>query len=82
MKVVPLPTFNWADNEVFLYLVAVAKEVVCWTRLKGMRAETVLCGKYLTELFSFSLRKKVKVEREVMSSRVKVVKTEWYYSQW
>lgn len=32
------PSFNWASKAVFLSLVAVMKEVVWWTKLKGLKA--------------------------------------------
>ncbi len=68
VRIAPPPSFGREGQAVFLCLVAMAKEVVWWTRLKGLKTDTFLSGHALTDFFKFHLERKVRVEREVLSS--------------
>lgn len=49
---IPSPaSFNREGKAIVFCLIAVAKEVVVWTREKGMRTETFRVGKSLTDFF-------------------------------
>lgn len=66
-SIVPPPSFNREGKDVFICLVAMVKEVVCWMRLKGLKSNTFLIGRSLTNFFDFHLKRKIRVVREVLS---------------
>ena len=70
VRIDPPPSFGRDGRPVFLCLVAMAKEVVWWTRLKGLKTGTFLSGQALINFFKYHLRRKVRVEREVLTSSV------------
>lgn len=63
------PSFNRVGKGVSLCLRDVAKEIVWWTRLKEMTAETFLFDRALTIFFKFYMKRKLKVERKVLPSK-------------
>jgi hypothetical protein len=67
LKIDPPPSFGREGRAVFLCLVAMTKEIVWWTRLKGLKTDTFLFGQALIGFFKFHLKRKVRVEREVLS---------------
>jgi hypothetical protein len=66
LKIDPPPSFGREGRAVFLCLVAMAKEIVWWTRLKGLKTDIFLFGQALIGFFKFHLKRKVRVEREVL----------------
>jgi hypothetical protein len=66
VKIAPPPSFGREGQAIFLCLVAMAKEVVWWTRLKGLKTDTFLFGQALIDFFKFHLKRKLRVEREVL----------------
>ena len=47
LKIDPPPSFGREGQAVFLCLVAMVKEIVWWTRLKGLKTDTFLFGQAL-----------------------------------
>ncbi|MCP3653585.1 MAG: zinc-binding domain-containing protein [Herbaspirillum sp.] len=75
IRIEPPTSLGTEGRLVFLCLVAMAKEVVWWSRLKGLRTDTFLSGQTLIDFFRFHLRRKLRVEREVLPSGV-------FYDRW
>lgn len=59
------PFFGGEGQAVFISLVDVAKEVVWWTSLKGIKTDTFLFGLTFIRLYKSHLKRKVRVERVV-----------------
>ena len=70
VKIEPPPSFGREGRLVFLCLVAMVKEIVWWTRLKGLRSGLFLSGQALINFFKFHLRRKMRVERAALPPSV------------
>lgn len=44
--------FGWQGEVISICLIVVAKEVVWWSRLKGLKIDTFLCGHQLFQISS------------------------------
>ena len=68
VNIVAPPSLQKEGKAVFLTLVAMAKECVWWSRLKGLQTNTFLSDQPLINFFKYHLKRKIRVEREVLSN--------------
>lgn len=57
------PSFNRTGKRVILYLVDLVKEIIWWTRIKGMGTDTLISGSAL-----INMKKKLRAETEILTS--------------
>ncbi|GAB1597330.1 hypothetical protein Ahia01_000009400 [Argonauta hians] len=66
IRIMPPPSFCKEGRAAFLCLVAVAKEIVWWTRYEGWKGGTYLSGDPLVNFFRHHLKRRLRVERRVL----------------